>query len=288
MVLDMLWRETQHNGFIENMIKSKATMKFVVEIPTAGIRYEKSIKPDEIKGINVADTTNIPQLLLAQEVKMSQIHLPLDLGVNFTMNSLTVENQTLVMECVLDNNQNGVSQIEKHKNLYEMMVVNNMKDIKFDKYVRSAANIGYPLILRIKDSKSGEIYNISVNNAGEVFAKENTTDRIDMISSRAALSIQNELPEKINDYQTLTGFDYSDKTMIYTYEVKGEIAKNLYAFYNIGNAKLYDAIKMIPDEPETESEADKYLNNVNYKYIYKNPNGTTILSLNGIKANIQD
>lgn len=45
MVLDMLWRETQHNGFIENMIKSKATMKFVVEIPTAGIRYEKSIKP---------------------------------------------------------------------------------------------------------------------------------------------------------------------------------------------------------------------------------------------------
>ena len=135
LVVEALGLERMYEGFINNMIKSKAQLKRVVKMAASGRAYEQIMKTKQLKSINLADTANVDKMQLELQLRAINACLPMPMGQESFLNSLSVNDKAMVLELLLNEKNMTIEQVDEMKDVLEMVYVNTMKSSMFAKYV---------------------------------------------------------------------------------------------------------------------------------------------------------
>lgn len=266
LILEALTLEKLYSGFIDNMIRSKATLKFSAKDAKTGRLYERSMKPKQIKAINIADTAGIVQRQLEIELKAINATVPVNLGNGMIVNRMFIEKPNLILELLVNGKTMPIEQIEKRKDLIELLIVNAMKSKNFAQYVEPCTKAGLDFVLRMKDSWSGKHTDLvmPLSKAKEIFDPNNPIDSVDMAMLTFVYGMRQHLPFKDSKGTITSAIDYADKTVTFTCDVTGDEAKYLYDFARINKLEILNL--PIAKIPEDFAQYD-----CKYRFIYRNP-----------------
>ena len=175
MVIEILRIERRNKGFVENMLKSNAGLRRVVNIKAMGQTYEQQMKAKQIKNINLADTANVDKMELELRLRTVNAGLPIDIDDELSMNKLSIEeDKCLVLEFLTKEKELTIEQIDDMKDIFEDMYVDILKSSMFAQYVMSVkANLDVAIRFRSATrEKYTDIY-IPLSKAEELFNPNN-------------------------------------------------------------------------------------------------------------------
>lgn len=272
--VEALALENMHNGFINNLINSKATLKYITQVEGTKLRYELQMKPKEIKTINIADTVNLAMMNLEMELRGANAVLPMYMDDGTIINRMFVEKPNLIMEYLIDENTIKPEQIEDMKEMLELLFVNMMKTNGFAKYVEQSTKTGLDFALRLKGSMSGEYTDIvmPLSKAKDIFDPNNPIDTIDAAIATGLILLKKKLPIKHGD-RSLVDAKYADKMMTYIYEsnVKGAEAEYIQELYRKDKVNLLGlGVNGFSMDDDMKQLIDKGVG-MKIKTVYKNP-----------------
>ncbi len=237
MVIEVLNIERQNKGFVENMLKSNAGLKLVVNIKATGQTYEQQMKAKQIKNINLADTANVDKMVLELQLRTINAVLPINIDDDVSMNKLSIEDKCMVLELLTKEKKTTIEQIDDMKDIFEVIYVNMMKSNMFAQYV-GKANLDIAIRFRsaIRE-KHTDLY-IPFSKAEELFDPNNQIDSTDVMMATFVYTIKKVIPIEINNEEVFKDISYKDKTISCVIELKGQSAEYIYDFDKIGKLDL--------------------------------------------------
>lgn len=269
LVVEALGLERMYEGFINNMIKSKAQLKRVVKMAASGRAYEQIMKTKQLKSINLADTANVDKMQLELQLRAINACLPMPMGQESFLNSLSVNDKAMVLELLLNEKNMTIEQVDEMKDVLEMVYVNTMKSSMFAKYVEQYAKAKLDLVIRMCGNISGKHTEITIptSKAQELFDPDNQLDSLDLLVSTFAYVLKKKLPVKGNDNNILVNIKYADKTLSYISDMKGNEAKTVSDLNKINKLEYCVINNMVLDDNIIDNILK--LGNIKLKYVYR-------------------
>lgn len=238
LVIEILSIERQNKGFVENMLKSNAGFRRVVNIKATGQTYEQQMKAKQIKNINLADTVNVDKMEFELQLRTVNAGLPIAIDDEISMNKFSIEeDKCLVLEFLTKEKKATIEQIDDMKDIFEIIYVNVMKSSMYAQYVGMSS---MDVAIRFRSAtreKYTDIY-IPFSKAEELFDPNNQIDSTDVVMATFVYAFKRKLPIKMNEEEVFKDISYKDKTISCVIELKGKSAEVIYNFDKIGKLEL--------------------------------------------------
>lgn len=213
MVIEILKIERRNKGFVENMLKSNAGLRCVVNIKATGQTYEQQMKAKQIKNINLADTANVDKMELELQLRTVNAGLPINIDDELSMNKLSIEDKCIVLEFLTKEKELTIEQIDDMKDIFEEISVHIMKSTMFAQYVGMAY---MDVVIRFRSAireKYTDIY-IPLSKAEELFNPNNQLDSTDVTMATFVYVVKRKILTETNSKEVFfNDISYKDKTI---------------------------------------------------------------------------
>ena len=214
---EALLMEKYFPGFLDAMVKSKSTYRVQTTLTPTGYQDTKALDSQELKQIERVDSTAFKALCLKKGTALfNTVLLPFTAKSGNILKRLTAQGDKLWIE--IQTTDKALTAMEKNLEVIKRaLYFCPMIDSEYAKEMTKFVDYGFWLT-----TNTGKRMEITYTPAERERLDTMTIDATDRQMFIILINTMSSLPIKMDNYQTLVGFEYQDKTVSMIDEIHTE------------------------------------------------------------------